>query len=324
MLYFISILLSISTIALADIDYDVGITTGRITYYDQSSGIVACDIPQSEWPPYTAALDETHFQGGLACGAYAHLNKNGNEIEVMIVDLCPIQGNEQWCSGDVTHFDLGGASTFDMLEPHVTGVTDVEFEWIPTPVGDSPIKLRYMTGINQWWVTIGVINHRYPIANLEILDPISETWIAGDRTNPGIWNYWQFDFPSGLTTPFQIRITDQYGQVIEETASVIEESYMWTGQNQFPLLERHGGATGSQDRKAVLPIARARIAQGILKLGDIPAETVDVYNVSGQRLFCLVIESGQQHVNLPEVETGLYHIRIQASGSLYTLRWFAD
>jgi len=164
----------------------------------------------------------------------------GKEIQAMVVDLCPVQGNEQWCSGDMTHFDLGGSTAFAQLEPPVTGVKEITFQWLPTPVGNTPVKLRLKDGVNAYWVAIEVINHRYPVAKLEIKDPQSGAWIAGNRTRPGMYNYWQFDFTgNGLKAPFQIRITDQYGQVIEETGPIVQEKYMWTGINQFPLLPRH-------------------------------------------------------------------------------------
>jgi hypothetical protein len=239
----IALLVCIASISFAEINYDAGVQSGRITYYDQSP-TVACDIPTSEWPQYTSALYESGFSGGLACGATARLMNNGKEIQVMIVDLCPVKGNEQWCSGDKPHFDLGGANTFTQLEPPVTGVKDITFEWIPTPVGNTPVKLRYKDGINAWWVAIQVLNHRYPVAKLEIQDPATSQWRTGNNTLEGMWNYWQFDFTgNGLKPPFKIRITDQYGQVIEESATLVQEKYQWNGEHQFPLLPRHGNQT---------------------------------------------------------------------------------
>jgi hypothetical protein len=226
-------------LAIAQINYDSGVQPGRITYYSQTP-VVACDIPQSLWPQYTAALSEAQFQGGLACGCVARLFSNGKSIDVMIVDLCPKTGNEQWCSGDRHHFDLGGSAAFSQLEPITTGVKELQFLWLPTPVGSSAVKLRFKDGTNPWWVAIQLLNHRYPVAKVEIKNPQSGQWISGDRTKPGMWNYWQFSFGgNGLAAPFQLRITDQYGQVIEENAPVPQSSLQWDGRNQFPPLPQH-------------------------------------------------------------------------------------
>ncbi|MFC1584644.1 expansin EXLX1 family cellulose-binding protein [Fibrobacterota bacterium] len=311
----------IAAACLAAIDYDAGEGPGRITYYEQSP-TVACDIPQSEWPAHTAALDEAHFQGGLACGASALLANEGNEIQVMVVDLCPVQGNEQWCSGDMTHFDLGGTSTFSLLEPVVTGVKELEFQWVPTPVGDTPVKLRFKDGINQWWVAIQVINHRYPVANLEIQDPQSGAWLAGNRTNPGMWNYWQFDFSNGLQPPFQIRITDQYGQTIEETGTVVQENYLCEGQNQFPLLARHGGDVPVSP-PPVKPTSRVYI-NGNRLYGKIVAPVkIEIRNPSGKLIASPAPSMGQGYIELPRLPAGIYHVRVSASGFSRTLLWLS-
>lgn len=56
--------------AFAQLTYTTGLVQGRITYYDQTTA-GACDIPVSVRPAYTAALNWSDFQSGLACGATA-------------------------------------------------------------------------------------------------------------------------------------------------------------------------------------------------------------------------------------------------------------
>jgi len=323
---FLSIL--ITAVTIAEINYDAGVEHGRITWYAQSN-VVACDIPMSEWPTYTAALSEAHFQRGLACGATARLIKNGKEIQVMIVDLCPKDENPQWCSGDMTHFDLGGTNAFSQLESVETGVTELDFEWLPTPVGNSPVKLRFKDQVNEYWVAIQVLNHRYPVAKLEINDPQSGSWLTGDRTEEGMWNYWQFNFSQALQTPFQIRITDQYGQVIEETASTIQGDYMWTGQNQFPLLQRHGGTTDIQGLSPginnVLRVGQwtdtPYIVQNKLYLGKLKYAKIVIFDIFGRMKASMELPKERNFLNLPKLNAGIYLVRIMGINSSQTLRW---
>jgi hypothetical protein len=318
----IPLILFLSTAAIAQINYDTGVEKGRITYYAQSN-IVACDIPQSEWPEYTTALSEKHFQGGLACGATVRLMNGGKEIRAMVVDLCPVEGNEEWCSGDMTHFDLGNSTAFAQLEPPVTGVKEITFEWMPTPVGDTPVRLRLKDGVNAWWVAIEVINHRYPVARLEIKDPQSGAWRAGDRTKPGMYNYWQFDFTgNGLQPPFQIRITDQYGQVIEETGPVVQEKYMWTGENQFPLLPRHGGAkignpavTYSFDRP-VHSIVHNRLNS----TSTAPARA-RIFDPAGRMMAEMHLPAGIASAALPVLPPGVYVVIFTTDGLVSKVLW---
>ena len=317
----ISFIFCLYVSGIAEIDYDAGVEHGRITFYAQSN-IVACDIPQSEWPQYTTALSEKHFQGGLACGATVRLINGGKEIQAMVVDLCPVKGNEQWCSGDLTHFDLGGSDAFAQLEPPETGVKELSFQWLPTPVGDAPVKLRLKDGINAYWVAIEVINHRYPIAKLEIKDPQSEEWIAGDRTKPGMYNYWQFDFTgNGLQTPFQIRITDQYGQVIEETGTVIEEKHMWTGKNQFPLLPRHVAIKKSPLSHWSIERGMVRIAQNRLYTAGFCAARVRVYDPAGRMMSDMIMPANTASVALPGAPPGVYIVKVNAGSAVVKRLW---
>jgi len=313
-------ILCLGAFVAAQINYTTGVEKGRITFYAQSN-FVACDIPQSEWPQYTTALSEKHFQGGLACGATVRLMNNGKEIQAMVVDLCPVKGNEQWCSGDMTHFDLGNETTFAQLEPPAIGVKQVDFQWIPTPVGESPVKLRFKDGINAYWVAIEVINHRYPIAKLEIKDPQSGAWIAGNRTKPGMYNYWQFDFTgNGLQVPFQIRITDQFGQVIEETGTVVQEKYMWTGKSQFPLVSANAVFKGSSPSRVFNQRAFS-IARNRLFTAAIPSARVDIYDPAGKVVMALCLPAGAASIALPHVPAGVYLVKLTAGSIVAKRLW---
>lgn len=318
---FVSFILCAYTVGIAQINYDTGVENGRITFYSQSA-TVACDIPQSEWPQYTTALSEKHFQAGLACGATVRLMNQGKEIQAMVVDLCPVQGNEQWCSGDMTHFDLGGSTAFAQLEPPVTGVKEISFQWIPTPVGNTPVRLRLKDGINAYWVAIEVINHRYPVAKLEIKDPQSGAWIVGNRTRPGMYNYWQFDFTgNGLKAPFQIRITDQYGQVIEETGPVVQEKYMWTGTNQFPLLPRHVAVKKTSLFRGSTERAIGQIVHNWLYTGVICATSVRIYNPAGRIVVDMSLPAGTTSAALPDLPAGIYIVKLTAGSTIVKHLW---
>jgi expansin (peptidoglycan-binding protein) len=309
--------------AIAQIEYTTGFVKGRITFYSQSSS-VACDIPMSEWPQYTTALSEKHFQNGFACGTTAIIKNGAKQIQVMVVDLCPVKGNEQWCSGDLPHFDLGNSTAFSQLENPSVGVKEVQIEFVPTPVGDTPVKLRNKDGINAYWYAVQVLNHRYPIAKLEIQDPKSGSWITGQKKT-NMWNYWVFSFTgNGLTTPFQIRITDQYGQVIEETGNSVQEKYMWTGTHQFPV---YGGSN------ALLPFPESDghygsavnpapfISHGRLFCGaSLPVE-IAIIDCTGRTIAAMTIASGASRIQPPVLRRGVYYVRVVNKQKSSLLRW---
>jgi expansin len=312
-------LVSLGISVFAQLDYNAGVKQGRITYYDQVT-VGACDIPVSARPQYTAALDQPDFQNGLACGATARLINNGKEIQVMIVDLCPTQGNEQWCSGDMPHFDLAGSSTFGLLESVSSGVKVLQFEWIPTPVGTTPVKLRYKDGTNAWWVAIEVLNHRYPISKVEVKNPQTGTWMTSNRTQAG-WNYWVFQFTgSGLQTPYQIRITDQYGHVIEETATTIQASYMWTGANQFPLRPEDAAVQYDIPPKYSAGATGLSIVKNRLFANAAINAPVFVFDLHG-RTVAKAIANGKNSIMLPRLPQGVYSVSVQMENSLQRVWW---
>jgi expansin len=309
-------------LALAQINYDTGFVKGRITFYSQSPA-VACDIPQSEWPQYTAALSEKHFQNGLACGATARIKNGNKEIEVMIVDLCPKVGNEQWCSGDLPHFDLGNSTAFSQLENIDVGVKEVQIKFVPTPVGDTPVKLRLKDGINAYWFAIQVLNHRYPVKKLELKDPKSDTWITGQQ-KPDLWNYWVFTFTgNGLTTPYQIRITDQYGQVIEETGNSIQEKFMWSGTHQFPIY--NGNVAISPYMKPNLANGNASrfpfITANSLQCDASLSGDVLIMNIAGKKVAEMAVMTGKGSIKLPKMSGSVYYIRVVNKQATSLLRW---
>ena len=67
------------------------------------------------------------------------------------------------------------------------------------------ISIRYKPGSSQWWCGIQVINHRNPVARLEVM--VSGAWKALPRAS---YNY--FISAQGAGCGSQIRVTDIYGQ----------------------------------------------------------------------------------------------------------------
>jgi expansin len=306
--------------ALAQIDYKAGFVKGRITFYSQSP-IVACDIPQSEWPQYTAALSEKQFKNGLACGTTAIIKNGTKQIQVMVVDLCPVKGNEQWCSGDLPHFDLGGQTAFSQMENPSVGVKEVQIDFIPTPVGDSPVKLRNKDNINAYWYAVQVLNHRYPIAKVEMLDQKTEAWITGQQKTD-MCSYWIFTFTgSGMTTPFRLRITDQFGQKIEETGTSIESSYMWSGTHQFPIdsaftgILRQDRAEGGGDYLSPF-VATNRLFCG----ASLPAE-LTIVDCTGREAAVVTITSNTSRIRVPPLPRAVYYVRVKNKQKVSLLRW---
>jgi expansin (peptidoglycan-binding protein) len=73
-----------------------------------------------------------------------------------------------------------------------------------------------------------VRNHRYPIAKLEAMQ--AGAYVEIPRVD---YNY--FVEPAGLGPgPYQLRVTDQRGHVLEDSAVALGDDVTRTGAAQFP------------------------------------------------------------------------------------------
>lgn len=88
----------------------------------------------------------------------------------MAADYGPYIGNEQWCSGDMPHMDLGSPQLFDKVAiftvltlysqflPNAYGVSLVNWREIVCPI-TGPLKIRMSAGSNDYYVSYNTFNH---------------------------------------------------------------------------------------------------------------------------------------------------------------------
>jgi expansin (peptidoglycan-binding protein) len=79
-----------------------------------------------------------------------------------------------------------------------------------SPASAGTISIRYKDGSSQWWCGIQVIDHRNPVARLEV--DAGEGWQALPRTG---YNYFLSENGSGCGG--DLRITDIYGERLTVT-----------------------------------------------------------------------------------------------------------
>jgi expansin (peptidoglycan-binding protein) len=171
--------------------------TGKATFYQGAQNTGACSFDPS--PDHmTAAMNEADYEGSNACGAYiqVHGSTNGATITVRITNLCPYP-----CA--VGQLDLD-PEAYKLLAPLQTGETPITWKLV-SPSLSGGIDIRYKPGSSQWWCGIQVINHRNPVARLEVL--VNGAWTTLPRAS---YNYFLSATGSGCGS--QIRVTDIYGQ----------------------------------------------------------------------------------------------------------------
>lgn len=170
------------------------VRSGVATFYD-TDGTGACGYDASP-DPLNAAMNVADFEGSRACGAYVQVQAAGASVTVRITNLCPAP-----CR--VGQLDLN-PKAFDRLGARDRGEVAVTWKLVEAPSAKR-ISVRYKTGSSQYWCGIQVIDHRNPVARLEVR--AGGGWKPLQRTD---YNY--FLSENGAGCGGAIAVTDIYGE----------------------------------------------------------------------------------------------------------------
>ncbi|MEV6237605.1 expansin EXLX1 family cellulose-binding protein [Lentzea sp. NPDC051838] len=184
---------------------------GVATFYD-SDGSGACSYDRSP-DPLTAAMNWSDYEDSAACGAYVLVQAGGKSLTVRITNLCPAP-----CR--VGQLDLS-AEAFAQLAPPVQG--EIPITWtLVSPALSKTISIRYKSGSSQYWCGIQVIDHRNPVARLEV---------QGRQLKRADYNYFLSEDGAGCGKP--ITITDIYGERLEVPALQVKADVVQPTTLQF-------------------------------------------------------------------------------------------
>ncbi|MDX3661546.1 expansin EXLX1 family cellulose-binding protein [Streptomyces sp. ID05-26A] len=168
--------------------------TGVATFYDSDGGGACSYDPGPD--PLTAAMNEADYGNSAACGAFVLVEAGGKSLTVRITNLCPAP-----CRPG--QLDLS-AEAFAQLAPPVKG--EIPITWtIVSPDTAKTVGIRYKSGSSQYWCGIQVLDHRNPVARLEVL--AGGKWLQLQRAE---YNY--FLSENGAGCGGDIAITDVHGE----------------------------------------------------------------------------------------------------------------
>jgi expansin len=168
---------------------------GVATFYDSNGGGACSYDPGPD--PLTAAMNTADYEDSMACGAYVLVRAAGGaSLTVRITNLCPAP-----CRAG--QLDLS-AEAFARLAAPSAG--EIPITWtLVSPALPKGISVRYKTGSSRYWCAIQVIDHRNPVARLEVQ--------SGGQFKPlprTDYNYFLAENGSGCGGA--IAVTDIYGQ----------------------------------------------------------------------------------------------------------------
>lgn len=197
---------------------DQAMHSGEGTYYD-ADGSGACSFPATPDDLMVGAMNLTDYADSAVCGTCLDLTGPSGSVTVRVVDLCP-----ECAPGDV---DLS-PQAFEQIADLVQGRVAIDWRFVPCDVV-GPIRYHFKEGSNQWWSAVQIRNHRHQIASLEYLSGGSN-WVDVPRLD---YNF--FVEASGMGPgPYTFRVTDIYGQVLEDSGIEFVEGGEVEGSAQFP------------------------------------------------------------------------------------------
>jgi expansin (peptidoglycan-binding protein) len=215
---------------------------GRATTYTQTGSGGACNFGNAKNVNFGVplnmgiAIQEANWIGATACGECYELSgpSSSKPIQTIVQDLCPKQGNEQWCGGadNIVHMDLL-PDAFSPLAATSLGVIYTAYKKIPCPVSSTTnIGLYMVVGSNPSWVGITPINHRYGITKMEFAENGGSFQTIARNSN----NFIAYQGASGnIKLPAQVRLTATTGEVVTIPLATISASTTFTSSVQFAL-----------------------------------------------------------------------------------------
>jgi expansin len=190
--------------------------TGIATWY-HADGSGAC-LFDAGGDPMTAAMNWSDYGTSQACGAYLLVrSSSGATVTVRVTNLCPAP-----CQ--VHQLDLSPEAFAALADPS-TGQISVTWSLL-SPSINGGMSIRYKDGSSQYWCGIQVINHRNPVARLDVL--VGGSWRQLTRTD---YNY--FLSPDGGGCGSQVRVTDIYGESVVTSALPVQPGVTQPTSLQF-------------------------------------------------------------------------------------------
>lgn len=212
--------------------------SGEATYYDTADGRGNCSFDATPDDLMVAAISYLDYgnpdpnnrpedgPAAVYCGATVEVYGPNGTIRVRIVDKCPdvyVPPSSGCAKG---HLDLS-PQAFAKIAPLERGRVKITWRVISPELG-RPIAYKIHEDANQWWTAIQVRHHRNPIVKLEYRNSAGE-WVPMVRQD---WNYF-IDSNMG-PGPYTLRVTDAYGNVLQDSGIPLVPGGEFAGAGQFP------------------------------------------------------------------------------------------
>lgn len=262
--------------------------SGEGTYYDfeLAGGFGNCSFDDTKIKPFLiGAMNDTDYGNADYCGACVEITGPKGKVKVQIIDRCP-----ECKPGDI---DLS-PEAFEKIANIIDGRIAISWYVVPCPtVGD--IAFHFKEGSNQWWSAVQVRNTKNHITKLEFRK--NGTYISVPRLR---YNYFVYETGFG-PGPYDFRITDVYGNVLEEKGIPFQENTEKQGSQQFSDCNVVGFYEEEGNK------AFSYIDNGTLRFSEEIKGNYAIYNSAGQQV---KQHSFENEIEVKTLSNGIYFLKI--------------
>jgi expansin len=291
---------------------------GEGTYYEYTGG-GNCSYTTPSSPIYTGAMNESQYNGSSICGVCVEVTGERGSLIITIEDRCP-----ECKFGDI---DLT-KEAFPKIADPVKGRVPISWKIVECPY-TKPIKFVFKEGSTQYWNAIQVRNHKNPIAKLEY--KINNVYKIAARQ---LYNY--FVAPAGSGPgPFNLRITDIYGNVIEEKNIPLKLDQEIIGLHQFPSCSPLSSDNLNGNNSIMNPLIKLYpnpvkeelfIQYSLIENAEV---SFMIYDILGNEVLKIPKEVQyfgeiKKNINVEKLQKGIYYLKMNMNQEYYIKKVIID
>jgi len=186
-----------------------GTYSNQATFYSTGYDTGACSFGAQANTDITA-VSVPLYNNAAVCGAYIEVTGDKGTAIVKVIDEC----TGSTC--DTTNqLDLS-STAYSTVTTSTSGTANVSWKYVEAPIGTSPIVLYWGASLTQYYLDVVVDVIRHPVAKVEVKDS-SGSFIAMTRNSAN--HFSASTSPNTFPNPVAIRITDMFGNQVEDTVT---------------------------------------------------------------------------------------------------------
>lgn len=183
-------------------------TLDQCEQYDDSDNPYWTGMDTSTSSTAMVALPTVAFNGGAACGSCLQIAGASATIVARVIAECSS------CANDVVDMDEDHYRTVTGFPNSGSGYGTITVTAVPSPVTEN-IKVIMNNGTNPFYFNIVLANHKTPLKKVEV--DIGQGSGYQEYARMGTTGAFALMLGTSSTTPVQIRLTDQFDQVVSGT-----------------------------------------------------------------------------------------------------------